>query len=187
MTTNIYLGFPFGLISVSMHFFLLLVDPRKAFRFYNVSLFFWVSANFIWMLLEFTSSIPSSHIHMGPKVPFGGVSDEAENSLIRTKTAMFFFAAAVQIFMYLGIYYNAIEMPGDEDEDTISKNEAHKLFFGKDHHSIPNDTLISKSDSGVDHHSHELSLAFIENAYIIFWISKDLFWSWGTGISITYL
>jgi len=26
-----------------------------------------------------------------------------------------------------------------------------------------------------------LTLAFVENSYIFFWVSKDLFWSWGTG------
>jgi len=156
------------------------VDPRKSFRFYNVSLFFWVSANFIWMLLEFTSTQPSSHIHTGPAVPIGGISDETETSLLRVKTTMFFFAASIQIVMYVGIFNNLITMPGDEDEDIICKNEAHKLFFGRSHHSIPTDSLILKGEVH-DHHSHDISLAFIENAYIIFWISIDLFWSWGTG------
>lgn len=29
--------------------------------------------------------------------------------------------------------------------------------------------------------NYSLTLAYVENAYIIFWITKDLFWSWGTG------
>lgn len=29
--------------------------------------------------------------------------------------------------------------------------------------------------------SSGISMAFVEYFYIVFWISKDTFWSWGTG------
>ena len=40
--------------------------------------------------------------------------------------------------------------------------------------------------SSSDDKSHVISLAFIERVYIIFWISKDFFWSVGTGEVLNY-
>lgn len=37
------------------------------------------------------------------------------------------------------------------------------------------------AENHIDNSRAPLSLAYIENTYIIFWIAKDLFWSWGTG------
>jgi hypothetical protein len=182
MTTNIYLGFPFGFISVTLHTILMFADPRPSYRFYNISLFCWVTANFLWMTLEFTTTQPSSHVHIGPKVPIGGLSDDEISDIFYAKTTLFFFAALVQVAMYLGIYYKILDMPKDYNEDYVSKNEAQLLFRGGAYkRPARTDLMILKGEAAVEEHSYDITLAFIENAYIIFWISKDLFWSWGTG------
>ena len=36
MTTNYYLGFPFGCVCVVSHLFMFVADPRPSFRYYNV-------------------------------------------------------------------------------------------------------------------------------------------------------
>lgn len=182
MTTNIYLGFPFGVISVSLHGILMFADPRRSYRFYNISLFFWVSANFIWMTLEVVCNKPSSNVHVGPAVPLGGIDSSQQATLINIKTVFFTIAAIVQVMMYIGIFLRLVDMPEDENEDVVSKNEAQLLLRGGVHHrTLRTDLLILKGDRSVDDHSHAITLAFIENAYIIFWTSKDLFWSFGTG------
>ena len=40
MTTNIYLGFPFGIVAIISHIYLFIIEPRKSFRFYDFSLVF---------------------------------------------------------------------------------------------------------------------------------------------------
>ena len=49
MTTNVFLGFPFGGISVLLHIVVLFIDRRRSFLLYNLSLVTWVCGNFIWM------------------------------------------------------------------------------------------------------------------------------------------
>jgi hypothetical protein len=43
MITNIYLGWAFGISAIFYHFVLFVFDPRKSFRFYNISLLLWVT------------------------------------------------------------------------------------------------------------------------------------------------
>eukprot|EP01035_Chromulina_nebulosa_P019372 gene19372-25239_t len=73
-------------------------------------------------------------------------------------------------------------MPEDEGEDIIAKNEAQILLRGQSYkRSSQTDLSILSGEASIEKNSHDITLAFIENGYIIFWISKDLFWSWGTG------
>jgi hypothetical protein len=231
MTTNVYLGFPFGAISILLHLFLLFFDPRPSYRFYNVSLLIWVCGNYLWMSIEFCSTNPSSHVHVGPSVPLGCMSDTTQATVVNTKTILFLISSTIQLVMYILIFGNCIRIPEEEDEDIISKNEAWLFCYGKRSYSMPQ-PLHSTAMNTMDFHQHQhqqqglirqgsnssgqkvakheflslddfddmeidftdsplaststpihntVTLAFIENAYIIFWISKDLFWSWGTG------
>ena len=62
MTTNIYLGYPFGIIAIISHIYLFIIEPRTSFRFYDLSLVSWVIGNFLWMTIELFSGNPSSGI-----------------------------------------------------------------------------------------------------------------------------
>lgn len=200
MTTNLLLGIPFGIISVCLHWMLLFFDPRRSYRFYNISLLLWVSGNFIWMTVEFCDTQPSSHIRIGPHTPIGGMAPETVSTLINIKTILFLLSSLVQIVMYLLVYSRCILTPEDEEEDLISKNEAMLFFYGEksfDQSNNSNGSGNSENSEGNARDALEdddvtlqlqttsspygLTLALIENAYIIFWVSKDLFWSWGTG------
>lgn len=199
MTTNVLLGFPFGAISVILHAFLLIFDPRKTFRFYNVSLLIWVIGNFLWMTTEFVAETPSSNVHLGPPVPLGGVSAQAVEDMVNIKSVLFLISSFVQITMYILVFCKIIPMPEDDEEDIVSKNEAILFFYGSQSYSkqLQYNTELDNSDdvniisldgagyerqgSSQSGPSYGFSLIFIENAYILFWILKDLCWSWGTG------
>lgn len=99
--------------------------------------------------------------------------------LVRTKTALFIVASFLQIIMYIGIYKCYFEMPENDNEDTASKNEVQLLIRTVFNKRCP--TNYSIEESSIDQNTFYVSLALIENAYIIFWTCKDLFWSWGTG------
>lgn len=198
MTTNSYLGFPFGVLAVILHVLLIVVDDRRSYRFYHCSLLFWVTGNFIWMSIELMSTDPSSNIHLGPAVPIGGMSPEMVSQLNATKTSFFVIGSFVQILMYVLIYTHYIYMPEEENEDMISRNEIHLLCGhhdvadsntsgGTKNHYVKQNDIDSLFDSVDDfsdnqgNGTYSITLAFIEHAYIIFWINKDLFWSCGTG------
>jgi hypothetical protein len=199
MTTNVVLGFPFGAISIFLHAFLLIFDPRKSFRFYNVSLLIWVIGNFIWMTTEFVAEPPSSTVHLGPTVPLGGLSKQTIENMVNAKSVLFLISSSIQILMYILIFCRVIPMPEDDEEDMVSKNEAVLFFYGsqsysknlQDHMALDNSDdvhIISLDDVGSEKGSrgnagpsYGFSLIFIENGYILFWILKDLCWSWGTG------
>lgn len=187
MTTNIFLGFPFGVISVLLHAFLLVFDPRKSFRFYNLSLLIWVTGNFIWMTTEFVATKPSSEIHMGPAVPLGGLSEETINNMVNAKTILFLISSIIQLSMYILVYFRAVPMPEDDEEDVVSKNEAILFFYGAQSYDKQADhSYADNSDDinitmGEAPPSYGFTLIYIENMYIFFWVAKDLFWSWGTG------
>jgi hypothetical protein len=197
MTTNYIVGFTFGALSLILHFFLLFNDTRRSYVYYNISLFLWVTGNYIWMTIEFVATNPSSGVHVGPHVPIGGMSDDTVSFLINTKTILFLISSTIQIFMYIGIFCNYIKVPEEEDEDVISKNEAFLFCYGNKSYELAqtnnnranNNISLDLDDlSDINFNSMQLlpvqntlTLAVIENAYIIFWISKDLFWSWGTG------
>ena len=182
MTTNIYLGFPFGMVSVAVHFLLLLTDPRRSFAFYNASLMFWVTGNFVWMTTEFIFSRPSSSVHLGPAVPLGGLPQSQQQPMINCKEAFFSIGMTIQLSMYLLIYLRVVRMPEEEGEDMISKNEVQILLRRTNAARLAEaDAMILRGERSPEASSSDITLAFIENAYIIFWISKDLFWAWGTG------
>src|SRR4051794_26393253 len=101
MTTNIYLGFTFGIISVVLHAVLVFIDTRRSYRFYNSSLIMWVSGNFIWMTIEFVNTNPSSNVHMGPHVPLGGIPQSSIDIMINVKTVLFLLGSLIQIIMYV--------------------------------------------------------------------------------------
>ena len=182
MTTNIYLGFPFGMISVFVHFVLLLTDPRRSFAFYNASLLFWVTGNFVWMTTEFVWARPSSVVHIGPPTPLGGLPRSQLQPLISVKETFFSIGMTIQITMYLLVYFGVVKMPEEEGEDIISKNEVQILLRRSNAARLAeSDAMILRGERSTEASSSGITLAFIENAYIIFWISKDLFWAWGTG------
>mmetsp|Transcript_21092 Transcript_21092/g.47199 ORF Transcript_21092/g.47199 Transcript_21092/m.47199 type:complete len:357 (-) Transcript_21092:93-1163(-) len=199
MTTNVILAFPFGVVSVTLHALLLGVESRRAYSFYNSSLFLWVVGNFLWMTTELTATNPSSSVHMGPPVPIGGVSNHDINILTRTKSFLFLFGVLIQLTMYLLVYCGWAPMPEEQQEDVVTRNMATVMLFGEKSYASTNeneaddvlylnddnpDDGISFSDTSIDSPQHsrsKITLAFIENAYIIFWIAKDLFWSFGTG------
>ncbi len=201
MTTNIYMGFPFGVISILLHGFLLFADTRKSFTFYNFSLFMWVCGNFIWMTIEFTDTHPSSRVHFGPHVPIGGIPEHDIYIMTQAKTVLFLIGVITQISLYVSIYRRWIPVPEQEDEDIVTRNEATLFLLGKNSYTAtggtdldhPADSMLNLDDEFPDYGeldinfnndrqiSPPVTLASIENAYIIFWISKDMFWSFGTG------
>jgi hypothetical protein len=142
------------------------------------------------MTVEFVAVNPSSGVHIGPPVPIGGWSDSTVTLIVNVKTIMFLISSVIQIFMYIGIFCNCITIPEEENEDIISKNEAFLFCYGNKSYEL---TQTNRRNNSLDLDDladlnftpqpvrNSLTLAFIENAYIIFWISKDLFWSWGTG------
>jgi hypothetical protein len=194
MITNMYMGFPFGIISVLLHALLLVTDTRRSFGFYNVSLFLWVCGNFIWMTIEFTDINPSSDVHLGPQVPTGGISDRSIYIMTQTKTVMFLIGVLVQIAFYICIFTKRIPMPEQADEDIIIRNEATLFLLGQRSYTATSDidSILDMDEESPEYQdmdafhtqgdgSPQLTLAFIESGYIIFWIFKDLFWSFGTG------
>ena len=225
MTTNVWLGFPFGIISVGLHMLFIFFDPRKSFMFYNISLLFWVTGNFMWMSAEFIYNEPSSYVHIGPPVPLGGFANGYEQRIVDTKSFFFMVGVIVQITMYMMVYFKKVPMPTDyvDSIDLQSTADLHLLCLHCPCHaqlsrnadmccnvcestatgaavgvtlssrpatnasspssntsmtssvSSPNSALSSPwSDSSI-------TLAYFENGYIIFWIMKDMFWSFGTG------
>ena len=182
MTTNVYLGWPFGFISIVLHIVILFVDPRPAFRFYNISLLLWVCGNFIWMSIEYIHVNPSSNVHFGPKTPIGVMDSETVSALVDFKGFLFLASTSIQIIMYVGIYVGKIPMAEDDNEDIIARNEI-ALLIGEKHLSLQQvDGLIqTNNNDNNDTPRRGISIAFIDYLYVIFWISKDLFWSWGTG------
>jgi len=196
MLTNMYMGFPFGAISVILHTILLFVDNRRSFVFYNASLFLWVCGNFLWMTIEFTDINPSSDIHLGPSVPIGGIPEHSIYVMTQVKTVMFLFGVIIQLSLYISIYCKKVPMPEQADEDIIIRNEVTLFLLGKNSYNTTKvsdvDAIVDLDDELPDYHELDtfhsktepagpITLAFIENLYIVFWISKDLFWSFGTG------
>lgn len=136
--------------------------------------------NFLWMTIEFVCTTPSSNIHIGPPVPLGGISDRAQHFMVVFKTFLFFVGVIFQLFMYFFIYMRYLPMPENDDE-TLSNSELNQCLGREVKDGETSIILDQNSLDSADDSSQEITLAFLENAYIIFWISKDLFWSWGTG------
>lgn len=191
MSTNIYLGWPFGLVSMFGHILLLICDPRIAFRYYNTSLLCWVTGkmtstfispcltrecagNWLWMSIEFIGTSQSSSIHWGPHVPLSTMSSSFEKLLNHIKLGLFTFGLAVQIVLYVGIAVGKIEMPRHFDDDTASSNEL-SLLLGTSAGELV------EGENERENYSPGVSTAFFEYIYVVCWILKDTFWSLGTG------
>jgi hypothetical protein len=140
------------------------------------------------MTVEFVSVNPSSNVHIGSHVPLGGIPEYIINDMVNIKTMLFLLSAVVQLAMYVCIFCKIVPMPEGEDEDLICKNEVMLFFYGNKSYAQQQQA----SDDGADldditlateenFSANSLTLAYVENMYIIFWVSKDLFWSWGTG------
>lgn len=233
------MAYPFGVVSVTCHFLLMLLDPRKSFRYYNVSLFLWVSGNFIWMTIEFLTSKMSSDIHLGPPVPLdSSITTAQANFMIDTKNYLFLIGSLVQCGMYFGIYMGGVQMPLDDEEDKVARKEMVRLLYLEEdideleqrqsskealnrgrtksdsdsivtNNNTADSNIITDSEAPVSRTDSSniefqsapsspgrgrapssadeiiskfpISCAFVEYFYIVFWISKDMFWSWGTG------
>lgn len=230
MTTNIYLGWFFGILAVILHFIMLIVDWKYSipFRFYHISLLLWIIGNFLWMCVEFMLNKESSAIHFGPHTPLGGMSVEAGHILTSFKSYLFLIAIFIQFFLYFCINRGYISMPPDEsdkiygysltdgsfhlqsetnssDGDTISNDSDHQqnqILNNNSNNSTSNSNNNNSNSNNLHRRlvdsdeekeieiadifpSHRypmgFSLTFIENCYIVLWISKDYFWSWATG------
>jgi hypothetical protein len=197
MTTNVYLGWSFGAIAVFLHFLVLIVDWKNSipFRFYHISLLLWIIGNFLWMCVEFMLNKESSAIHFGPHTPLGGMSVETGQILTAGKSYLFLAAIGLQFILYFCIHLGLIEMPPDESEKSYGYSLTDGAFHS--HEQEGNHFPIESSDQSLDQNdeaelesedifpSHRypmgFSLTFIENCYIVLWISKDYFWSWATG------
>jgi hypothetical protein len=137
----------------------------------------------------------SSAIHFGPHTPLGGMSVETGQILTAGKSYLFLAAIGLQFILYFCIHLGLIEMPPDESEKSYGYSLTDGAFHS--HEQEGNHFPIESSDQSLDQNdeaelesedifpSHRypmgFSLTFIENCYIVLWISKDYFWSWATG------
>ena len=195
MTTNVYMGFPFGIFSIVLHSILLYLDRRSSYYFYNASLLLWVTGNFLWMTTEFYAVVPSSRIHLGPNIPIGGLHDETVNDLIDAKTVLLLCGGVIQILMYICISLHIVPVPfsGEGDEDVLAMNET-KLLCSRcskkqsSYERTTNSEFVfdfESDDVSLDltgnNNTHSITFSFIGNTYIVFWIFKDVAWAFGTG------
>lgn len=190
MTTNYLLSFPFGIISITLHLTIVVLDPRSTFKYYNYTLLAWIVGNFLWMLIEIWVTTASSSIHFGPKVPVdpNGMTNETIDTITFIKIVLFTFAFLLQLYMYVGIYLQCLETPKDDGEDLMARKQLDDLLVcshqnlsnNNDNQQLLATNTIDDSDQS-DITSPRYSLVFVENIYIIFWIMKDLFWGFGTG------
>ena len=208
MTTIVLQGFIFGSLSILLHGLFLIADNRLALRFYHASMFLWVIANFIWMFLEFTCSNPSTHIHIGLVTPIGGVTDYYQVVLIQIKHWLFLCAVIIQIVLYIGLLKGFVPMPIDEPETGIkgdnptevrdiqheNENEMVTIDLSTVNPVIDNNKTVTPTEEPIveadnnanactnaDERIFGCSMIVIENFYVLFWMFKDLFWSWSTG------
>jgi len=119
MTTNVYLAWPFGFLSICLHLLVLVIDwsSSVANRFYHSSLLLWIVGNFIWMTVEFMGTPQSSSIHLGPETPLGGMSDATGDKLTNLKSKLFLIAIFLQLTLFACIKYDLILMPNDSDSE----------------------------------------------------------------------
>lgn len=196
MTTNVYLAIPAGICSVLAHLFLIFFDPRKNFFLYNISLSCWVTGNFIWMSTEFMYEHNNKEVHWGPDTPIGGPwSADGLKKMTDAKLALFSLGVIGQVVLYLLLWTRRISMPVDYGEDIVALNEIQLLCKGKTKsggsgagHSygsagngLDEDNQLEFDNPYGANTFGGLTVAYVENFYILFWVSKDLFWSWGTG------
>jgi len=186
MTTNVYIAIPAGIVSTLAHLALLFFDPRENFFLYDLSLFCWVTGNLIWMSTEFMFEHNNPVVHWGPDTPLGDFAPETLDKLTTMKLALFGLGVTAQIFLYVLLWTRRLGMPVDYGEDQVSLNEI-QLLCGRKHAYGSAAEAAGLSDLHVVDNRLEgpvtrsITVAFVENFYIIFWCAKDLFWSWATG------
>jgi hypothetical protein len=136
MTTNVYLAWPFGILSIFLHILVLVIDWSSSIanRFYHTSLVLWIVGNFLWMSVEFMVTPQSSSIHLGPDTPLGGMSQETGDKLTNIKSKLFLLAIFLQLTLFICIRCNIIQMPHDsdselgDDEDMLWKDDDEEML-----------------------------------------------------------
>ena len=128
MSTNIYIGWPFGCAAIAFHTITLLFDPRQTYWYYNASILLWVTGNWIWMSIEYLSEPLSSDIHWGPSVPLTSLSSELVYQLQMIKISLFVLSLIIQFVMYMGILFNRLQMPEDAEENMIAHHELQTIL-----------------------------------------------------------
>lgn len=137
----------------------------------------------------------SSAVHFGPHTPLGGMSIETGSFLTSLKSYMFLAAICLQFLLYILIHLELVEMPRDESDKLYGYSLADGSFHSlnssvseniqSDHRrlvDIDEEKEIETADIFPSHrYPMGFTLTFIENCYIVLWISKDYFWSWATG------
>jgi hypothetical protein len=130
MTTNVYLAWPFGFLSICLHILVLLIDwsSSVANRFYHTSLCLWIIGNFLWMSVEFMVSTQSSSIHLGPDTPLGGMTSATGDKLTNIKSKLFLIAIFLQLTLFACIRFNIIQMPNDSDSELGDEEDRDVLW-----------------------------------------------------------
>lgn len=188
MSENAYIGIPFGIMSLWLHGIFLIYDRRVSMTWINISLMLWITGNFIWMLSEFIYTRPSVDNHLGPELPLGGLPEEDEQQFLNLATALFVIGVSSQLVYYVLVGVGKVSMPGEEgvdEDDVLVRSDIQAICCQPS-------SARSRAWSYSSNHSRSRSFdetppknlytsTFIENAYVCFWILKDMFWALGTG------
>jgi hypothetical protein len=187
MSMNAWVGIPFGIMCLWLHAVFIWYDRRESMSWINSSLMLWIIGNFMWMTCEFIYTRPPTGIeHLGPTLPLGGFPEADEQRLLNITTVFFVLALSVQATYYAFVGCGVVSMPGEDgvdEDDVLVKSDIQDLCC---------EPSRSRSLSISSSHSRSRSFdetapkkvytsTFIENAYVVFWIIKDLFWALGTG------
>ncbi len=188
MSENAYVGIPFGIMSLWLHGIFLIYDRRESMTWINVSLLLWITGNFVWMLSEFIYTRPSVGTHLGPELPLGGLPEKAEQGFLNAATVLFVIGVSSQVVYYVLVGIGKVSMPGEDgmdEDDVLVRSDIQTIC-------CQSTAMRSRAWSYSSNHSRSRSFdetppkklytsTFIENAYVCFWILKDLFWALGTG------
>jgi hypothetical protein len=145
MMTDVYLALPFGILSVTLHFILVFIEPRISYRWYDISLLCWVTGNFLWMCTEFMYSHNNREVHMGPETPIGDWPAEWEDDITLYKMILFLIGVCIQLIMYVLLYTGSILMPVDYGEDVIALNEVQLLCGSRRRANCHQSTAVPSS------------------------------------------
>lgn len=187
MSENAYLAIPFGIMSLWLHAVFLIYDRRDSMTWINLSLMLWISGNFVWMVAEFIYTRPSVDNYLGPDLPLGGLAEDDEQQFLNTATALFAIGVVSQIVYYSLVGAGKVTMPGDDgvdEDDVLVRSDIQTLCCQSSSRSRAWSYSSSHSRSRSFDETPPKKLytsTFIENAYVGFWILKDLFWALGTG------
>jgi hypothetical protein len=211
MATIVWQGMIFGAISIVLHAFYLIADARITLRFHHMSMLCWVIGNYLWMIVEFYCTSPSSHVHIGLDTPVGGITEHYQYVLVHVKHWLFMSAVICQVIVYTGFYFGFVPVPTDEEEDALrrgsqptaatlqqgSKDTDHEVTIDLGNRVTQTDTtpgsdgqvkVQQSTDSEDDDQLPPASerifgapMVVCEYLYLWPWVLKDLFWSWATG------